>query len=45
MRKEYNQEGGNEEINGEGDEENKNWNIRRRNGMRRIKSTGKGRGE
>ncbi len=34
-----------EEINGEGDEKNKNWKTRRRNGMRRIKSTVKGRGE
>jgi hypothetical protein len=28
MGKEYNQEGGNEYINGEGDEKNENWNIR-----------------
>ncbi len=45
MGKEYNQEGVNEEISEEEDEKNKNWKIRRRNGKRRIKSTGKGRGE
>jgi hypothetical protein len=41
MEKEYNREV-DEAINEEGDEENKNWNIRRRNGMRRIKKYRKG---
>jgi hypothetical protein len=37
MGNEINREEGDEEIIEEGDEENKNWKIRRRNGMRRIK--------
>jgi hypothetical protein len=42
MGKENNREEGDKEINEEGDEENKNWKIRRRNGMRRIKKYRKG---
>jgi hypothetical protein len=42
MEKEYNREEGDEEIIEEWDEENKNWKIRRRNGMRRIKEYRKG---